>query len=75
MTPPITIATSPYNPFLGGDFASIIIRITTDSPLPLPLSPAIDIDGAFTSVREGGKPASKIGKQVTIVYLTLQDIQ
>ena len=61
--------------FLGGDIASIIDHITTESPSTSPPSPAIYITGAFPSIYEGGKPSSKLDKQVTIMCLTFQDIQ
>ena len=62
-------------PFLGVDLASIINFIATDSPSPLSPPTYIDITGEFPYVLGGGKPSSKLDKQVTIVCLNLQYIQ
>ena len=64
-----------YTHFIGGYLASIINSITTDSLLPSPIYQDINITNEFPYVREGGKPSSKLYKQVNIVCLTSQDIQ
>ena len=62
-------------PLIGGDLASIINRITTDSKSPLPPSLAIDVTSEFPYFCEGVKLSCNIDKQITVVRFNSQDIQ